>query len=592
MESQQFSKWILLNIFFLIILNGIFIVTQVLAYSLPSGISAPAFGIDQQHTDFAGHTYSPGDFTYRDAGNGPYSHYIDNTSGSCTDTSNTYGTAATPRCTIPTSIPAGSVIELHGGPYAYLNLDGVKGTSNSPIYIRGYNVNNKVTFNNVGIKPYSVYILNSSYLILENIITDGGSLTGASANGGLLLRSPADHISIRHSEAKNYPIPDLCGTENCWNVSVWSTGAGVDGATGNVTSNIVFYDNYIHNNAAETWPPPYETGRHGIMVEGGAEYVWILDNEINHSGDDGVQVWWKATGANGPPAHHVYIGDNTVSYMGENAFDIKQSYDVIISQNKVWGFAQTAQLGAGSDGAAIVLNNDDPSDRLWVLYNEIFDSNIGIRSQAHGAVYIIGNVIYDIVRAAGAVIPTSSTGSTSGCGITTASSPNLNIENNTLDQVDAGIYVIAATGAAYSISNNIISNLNETTSYVIAYNVSTPMLSTNNNLFYSTNGNTGIKKATCTGCIIGKNPLFIDKPNRDYRLGATSPAFGSGLMTSTCPVFFTTYNIPLMYSNLGIIQYFSSGVVINTPLDIGSCRNLTVPTLETPSFKKINIIVP
>ncbi|MDO8954857.1 MAG: hypothetical protein Q7V63_08410 [Gammaproteobacteria bacterium] len=592
MKAQRFSKWImLLNLSLIFSLMELFIVNQVFAYSPPIGIPSPTFGIEQQHTDYSGNTFVAGGFIYKDAGTGPYSHYIDNSSSSCTDTSNAYGTEETPRCTIPITIPAGSVVELHGGPYSSLTLDGCTGTISAPIYIRGFNDTNKITFSNIGADNSAIRIINSSYIIIENIITDGGALTGASPSNGISIRSPADHISVRESECKNYPIPDFCVDAACWNSALWSVGAGVDGATGNVTSNIVFYNNFIHNNAAETWPPPYETGRHGVMVLSGAEYVWVLGNKIDHSGDDGVQVYWKSTGVNGPPAHHVYIGNNLVDHMGENAFDIKQSYDVVISQNKIWGFQATTQLGAGSDGAAIVLNNDDPSDRLWVLYNEIFDSNIGIRTQAHGAVYIIGNVIYDIIRAVGAVVPTSSTGSTSGCGITAASSPNLNIINNTIDQVDGGIYIIAVTGATYNISNNIVSNLNETLSYVVAYNVSTPMLSIATNLFYSLNGNTALKKVTCTGCIIGKNPLFIDKPNRDYRLGATSPAFGSGLINSTYPVFFTTYNLPLMYSNLGIAQYFSSGVVVNTPMDIGSCHNLTVvSTFEAPRYKDVHII--
>lgn len=559
------------------------------AYVPPTGIPRPSFGIDQVHTSYSGQTYTAGGFAYRNAGNGPYTHYIDSTSSNCTDTSNTYGTVAVPRCNLPTTYPTGSVVELHGGPYPYLNLNSAMGTADNPIYIRSANDKNKVTFNNVGVKPFSVYILNSSYVILENIIMDGSSLTGSSPNGAMNIRSPSHHIAVRHSEAKNYPIPNLCGDSNCWNVSIWGAGAGTDGATGNTTSNIVFYDNYIHNNASAIWPPPYETGRHGIMVEGGAEYVWVLNNRIDHSGDDGVQIWWKATGANGPPAHHVYIGNNIVHDMGENAFDVKQSYDVAISQNKVWGFSQTAQLGAGSDGSAIVLNNDDPSDRLWVLYNEIYESNIGIRSQAHGAVSIVGNIIYDIRRAAGAVIPTSSTGSTSGCAITTSSSPNLNIVNNTIDQIDAGIYVIATTGATYNVSNNIISNLNEITSFMVAYNISTPMLSTSNNLFFSANGNTALKKATCTNCVIGSDPLYTNQSARDYRLTSTSSATGRGIMNSIYPLFFNTYNLPLKYNNIGVTQSFSSSTLVNTPIDIGACHKL--PTeMESPNLQSVKVV--
>lgn len=590
MKTPQFLRSMSHNIFFILITMTLLLAVPALAaYTPPTGIPLPSFGIDQLHTSYSGRTYTAGGFAYRDAGNGPYSHYVDNTSSNCTDISNAYGTVTTPRCSLPATYPAGSVVELHGGPYSHIYLSDAMGTSDNPIYIRGANESNKASFIGDGTSiRFTIEILNSAYVILENIITDGGNLTGAVSSGSGIIRSPADHIAIRHSEVKNYPIPDLCGDANCWNISLWSTGAGTDGASGNTTSNIVFYDNYIHNNAAKTWPPPYETGRHGIMVEGGAEYVWILNNRIDHSGDDGVQIWWKATGANGPPAHHVYIGNNTVHDMGENAFDIKQAYDVVISQNKVWGFHQTAQLGAGSDGSAIVLNNDDPSDRLWVLYNEIFNSNIGIRSQAHGSVYIIGNIIHDIVRVAGAVIPSSSTGSSSGCAIITSSSPNLNIVNNTIDQIDGGIFIIAGPGAIYNVSNNIISNMNETIGNMIAYNVSTPMLNANNNLLYSANGTVSLKKVTCTNCITA-NPLYENQAERNYSLKTTSPAIGHGLLTSIYPLFFNTYNLPLKYNSLGVTQPFSYSTLVNQPIDIGACHNL--PTeMETPNLQSVKVI--
>ena len=87
-------------------------------YTPPIGIPAPSFGINESHTMYAGQYYAAGGFNYRDAGNGPYTHYADSTDPNATDMGNPYGTAATPRASLPIgTLAAGSVVEIHGGPY-------------------------------------------------------------------------------------------------------------------------------------------------------------------------------------------------------------------------------------------------------------------------------------------------------------------------------------------------------------------------------------------------------------------------------------------------------------------------------------------
>jgi hypothetical protein len=53
---------------------------------------------------------------YKDAGNRPYTHYLDRSAPNCTDYSN-YGTPALPRCTIPgcdvSPLKSSSVVEVH-----------------------------------------------------------------------------------------------------------------------------------------------------------------------------------------------------------------------------------------------------------------------------------------------------------------------------------------------------------------------------------------------------------------------------------------------------------------------------------------------
>ncbi|MEO7723199.1 MAG: hypothetical protein ABIU29_00695 [Chthoniobacterales bacterium] len=74
-----------------------------LAYSPPIGILAPSFGIDQVVTMYSGQTYTftdgRGTIVYPDAGNGPYTHYVDKNALGATDTNNTFGSPSKPRLT-------------------------------------------------------------------------------------------------------------------------------------------------------------------------------------------------------------------------------------------------------------------------------------------------------------------------------------------------------------------------------------------------------------------------------------------------------------------------------------------------------------
>ena len=67
----------------------------------------------------------------------PGFYYVCNDCAGSTDSSNTYGWPSNPRKTIPNTIPAGSVVEIHGnyhGDYLTLNANG---TSGNPVFFIG-----------------------------------------------------------------------------------------------------------------------------------------------------------------------------------------------------------------------------------------------------------------------------------------------------------------------------------------------------------------------------------------------------------------------------------------------------------------------
>ena len=87
----------------------------------PVGIPMPPFGITQVA--------------------GTPTHYVDNTHSGATDSSNPNGSPTKPRLTIPTTLSAGAVVEVRGGPYIISSQWSwtLNGTSSAPVFIKGIN---------------------------------------------------------------------------------------------------------------------------------------------------------------------------------------------------------------------------------------------------------------------------------------------------------------------------------------------------------------------------------------------------------------------------------------------------------------------
>jgi len=323
-------------------------------YVPPIGIPAPEFGIDESHTmyDNAQYDFGNGLEAYKNSGDGPYTHYIDKQHANATDTGNPYGTNTTPRLTIPQNIAEGSVVEVHNGPYnntqnihggTYLPIINASGTVTKPIFIRGANNNKRfeigtLTGNN------EVIVRDVSYVIMENMYINGPSIK---------IYQPTNHLAIRNSEITG---------ENSSGILIWTWRN--DYAPGDVKQHIVIYNNDIHDNGE--YPATAETGMFGIMIDNATENVWVIDNDIYHNGDDGVQIIdrnWVATIADAE-ADRIFIGRNLMYEDGENAIDAKGSTNVIISQNEIYGY-QT--LFGSSAGEAIRINDEGQKESSRIL---------------------------------------------------------------------------------------------------------------------------------------------------------------------------------------------------------------------------------
>jgi beta propeller repeat protein len=563
------------------------------AWQPPIGIPAPSFGINETVDMYNGQQYTFSDgrgtinYPISSVSGKPYTHYIDNTHPSATDSGNTYGTEAAPRNTIPTTLAPGSVVEIHGGPYTYGSRIWTwtsQGTSVNPVFIRGWDDNNINNFPTIQGKEIR---FNGTYLIIENIDFVNTNLVEYAGH------SVFDHITIRNNEmhGRTSPTGSVIGLGDYRHVNP-------------VNNHTVIYNNHIYDNGM----PRDKYDHHGIAVMDYCTNVWIVDNHMHDNDGDSIQVNAAAGQAavNGEHAQYVYIGRNVMHHDTENAIDLKDSEHVIISQNTMYGYRNLFD----SDGTALLPGNE--GGRLtWVLFNDIYDSQNGIRIDDEvlsNTSYIIGNKIHDML----------------GHGIITYRNMTLHMINNVFYNIPNSGFVSwfaqhAIVGATYDSDYSFVNNIfYEIGNYDIeiddgsgmsALTDRTPM---SNNLFYRTTGQIRIKWADATynsvasfisgeptkgsGCIEA-DPLFTDPANYDFTLQSTSPAIdagtSSGIVQQAFDTFQTLYGIDIRKDidgnprvapwDIGVYEGSSSDPTNPTPV-LGPIGNKSVNENTTLTF--------
>jgi hypothetical protein len=332
----------------------------------PAGIPAPPFGILESHAMYAG---EPG---YRDAGNGPYTIYVDN-KADCDDTGP--ATAEQPRCSIPADIGTpGAVVEVHGGPYRFDGADvtiDANGTAERPVFLRGVDDGRGLPV----IYDADTVTLQGTRFIVEDLVFDR---SGVRTEGKVPSAYGRSHIAVRNVEIKHHPRKN---------------GSVLTG------SHIVFYRNHVHHNQSDD--------RHGTTVGPGAQHVWIVDNHFHHNGGDAVQL---CHGCRKEPPRFIYIGRNLMHGDRENGVDLKYGENIVVSENVIHGYTGAPEgirwcfddgsgcrtYSSGSDGSAVVIGSDGAPINSWIIFNRIYGSNHGIRIEEAESAWIVGNVIHDV----------------------------------------------------------------------------------------------------------------------------------------------------------------------------------------------------
>ncbi|MEJ2529534.1 MAG: right-handed parallel beta-helix repeat-containing protein [Gammaproteobacteria bacterium] len=514
----KIRKLYTLNIFLLLIV----IANQVVAYEPPIGIPSPPFGIDESHTMYAGQTYQAGGFTYRDAGNGPYTHYIDGSSADCTNSGNPYGTVEQPRCGMPTNdgvrrsvnIPEGSVIEIHGGLSSSYNRSGIyqitiDGTADKPVFIRGYSSTES---------QYPQYVhtdfrIAGRYGIIEQldiyddcqfVIKPSYDLTGANRS---------DHISVRNMHIHE-PVGD----------SGDMTGSSAIG------DYLVYYNNHVHNHWRDA-----ATDAHGLYIGSPSSHAWILETHIYGNSGNGFQ---SCNACSATPPEFIYVGKNTFHGDKELAIGMKYANHVIISQNTIYDYHESTT----ATGTGIVIGADGPTNNVWMIFNEIYNAPYGIRiEESDTDVYILGNIIHDITNAA---LNLEKEG------------PNVYLINNTINNVGQFINQTWRDNFILHARNNIFSNYTNSVGIVLKSKTVADPSVMDNNLFYDDSGSVAIDWASdrdtysSTSDLMsfssGSNNLygsanFHNMSLDNYIPNGSSPAINSGDTEAESSAIYDTY---------------------------------------------------
>lgn len=377
-------------------------------WSAPVGIPTPSFGVAER---------AP---TYSETND---SHYFVDNSRACNNTNNGgRGSAAAPRCSVPTSLGAGALVEVRGGPYPIGDVTWtLAGTRSQPVFVRGTDADNRAAFTGGDIE------VRGSYFVLEFL--------DVSARSGVHGRvrftgTGTHHAALRHSYVHDSP---------------GATGSGISNATGN---DIVIYGNEVARVGTG-----YGDGKdvHGFWTGCATERVWIVDNHIHHTNGDAIQFGhgcWNT----GDGAKSVYIGRNRMHEDRENAIDLKQvTGPVVISANIAYGYRRSPT----SSGDAIRVNDEGSQGEIWILNNRVHGSDLCINParSASPLVAVVGNVLYDCATGVGedADLVVGNTIVNTGSAIRGGRAPGPEVQHNVIATATSAVTASVRTCTANAI---------------------------------------------------------------------------------------------------------------------------------------------
>jgi hypothetical protein len=382
-------------------------VVATFAAQIPPGIPTPPFGVTNQSPAL------PAPWTAQQYG----FYFVNGATGSDAG-NNTNGTPASPRATVPSSPPAGSVIVLSN---TYGSGDvtwKMQGTPSAPIFIRSFDTNRTAIKGDV-------------YLGMTNVIIEGLHVqdidgdTNSGYGGFIFMSLRCENVAIRNCTVSG-------------NLGWGGLSVGQFSFT-EPHGNILIVSNWIHHCGDVL--ATNDQDRHGIIVSG-ATNVWVMDNTLSYNSGDGIQINGGAVSSVSTNTHHIYVARNWMHHNKQAGGWSKQAADVVFA----WNVVSHHFPGNSSPGAGLGFQYDP--ERVWFIGNVVSNCQYGFyigggSGPINGTnAYFINNVVYR----------------TSNYAFVFAGSRNLHVINNTVTEVPGGIY--CPYNFAVRAVNNILSVTN------------------------------------------------------------------------------------------------------------------------------------
>ncbi len=468
----------------------------------------------------------------------PGFYYVEPTKAGSTDTSNTYGTPAKPRKTIPWTLPAGSVVELHGiydnshsSPATIVS----NGTASAPVFIRGVNTTSRPL-------ARRSWELRGSYLIVENI--EFGPLPDQSDTGSMVVLLPSDHVAVRHNDVHGLPV--LGGGIGVVN---WEVPYGVVYTGPGYLDNIVLWDNLIHDNGDLS--TTFDQDVHGISVSDHVRYLWVVDNQIYRNSGDGIQI--NAQDTMTASTHHIFVGRNVSHHNKQSGFWVKSAADVVFSQNESYGHRPSnSSLGQCMGGQY-------GPDWVWFLYNHVHDCEFGITqmsdNQEHSRWFLIGNIIENIHRSQAS----DPSDSWAPSAIMMSGGYERHVINNTIYNTDSGVNISTPVGTL-EIADNIISTITQplASHVLIGFAQIAANTSFHHNLLFGdprmdwANGQIHVTSAQLAMAqSLSSDPQFVNAAGGDFHILTTSPAKNAAEFNAVHATFQARYGVSIAFDAAG-----------------------------------------
>lgn len=355
---------------------GLLVAIWLLGICRISGEYAPAVGIPDPAARWSGldpvDQVRPADPASWPAAAEPNFYYIDNTHARATDSGNPNGCPSQPRMSMPTSLSAGAVVVLRGGPYSPANYTSLSwdGEASAPIWISGDSAG-RTEFRN------GWRLRTASYLFIENIRWIGPEEDHLDLRAGAAGQK-IHHVAIRNCEAVGNGVNSGSG-------ALFSIGNSYDSPV----QDVVYYKCTARDGG--DWKAAAENDKHGFSVGRQMHHVWWIGCEAYHLGGDGF--------GNGHDANHTTFQlfyDSCKSYeCRENAIDLKEVHAVVVSGCEFFGFIPSGT----SEGAAVVIhygpNTGEGIRDVWLINNRVHDSTIGMISTETTDSWWIGNLVWN-----------------------------------------------------------------------------------------------------------------------------------------------------------------------------------------------------